>query len=440
MNGDIRAVLSRWCGSSEKNNEMNFRTLKELDCKNKRVLLRTAYDVPLVAKGRGYTVFDDTRIRASIPTIQYLLKNSCRIVIATWLGRPGGKPLEKYRLDPIGKSLSALLKRPVRKLDDSAGPTVRDAIERMKPKEIILLENVRFRKEEEKGDMKYGEMLASYGECVVFEAFPQAHRAVPSTIGLLKSSSSVAAGLNMQQEVELLSALLSNPKRPFVVILGGAKISDKIQTFMHLLSVADIFLVGGAMSLHFLKARGAKIGQSRAAEATGSKAERKKIVEMAESILSASKDVYVNLGPGLNVPKLMLPRDLVAADVPKGTARTRIIDVDHTDAVPPDWSFLDIGPATVERYAQIISCAKTIFWNGPLGLYEVPQFSHGSRGIATAIAKSAALSILGGGDTEACVKQFKLTKKMSAISAGGGASLEFLAGRELPVMKYLTAE
>lgn len=417
---------------------MNLRSLKDIDCKDKRVLLRTAFDVPLVAKGRGYAVADDTRIRASIPTIRHLLKNKCRIVIATWLGRPGGKPNEKMRLDPVAKSLSSLLKQPVKKLDDSMGPTVRDTMDRMKPREIVLLENVRFRKEEERGDMRYGATLASYGECTVFDAFAQGHRDAPSTTGLLKNSKEVAVGLAMHEEVVRLSALLGNPKRPFVVILGGAKISDKIQAFKNLLSVADIFLIGGAMAHNFLKARGAKLAQSFVEDQpVGTKGERKKIIEVAEDIMAATKDVYFNLVPGLSVPKLVLPVDLLAGDKADARAKTRVIGVDHTDSIPRDWSFFDIGPETVARYRQIIACAKTIFWNGPLGLYEVAPFSGGTRSIAEAIAKSPAQSILGGGDTEACVRQFKLAKKIDYISTGGGASLEFLSGKELPVMKYL---
>ncbi|MDO8490019.1 MAG: phosphoglycerate kinase [bacterium] len=417
---------------------MNPKSLKDIDCKNKRVVLRVAYDVPLVAKGRGFVVGDDTRIRATLSTIKHLLKNKCKIVIVTWLGRPGGVVVDKCKLDPVAKCLSALLKRPVKKLDDSAGPVIRDTIERMKPKDIILLENVRFRKEEEKGDMKYGQLLASYGDLVVFDAFPQAHRDVPSTTGLLAQAKEVAVGFDMQEEVARLGALLKKPKHPFVVVLGGAKISDKIETFRHLLSIADIFLIGGAMAHNFLKARGAKMSQSLVEDQpVGTKGERIKILEVAEEILDSTKDVFFNLGPGLNVPKLVLPIDLVAASKIDAKAETRVIGVNNSDSAPWNWTFLDIGPATVEYYAQILSHAKTVFWNGPMGYVELEKFAVGTRGVAEAITKSSAESILGGGDTEAIVRQFKLSKKITYVSTGGGASLEFLAGNEFPVMKYL---
>lgn len=416
---------------------MKLKTLEDLSLKNKHVLLRVAYDVPLAKRGNGRIVSDDSRIQSSLKTIKYLLRKNCKVILATWLGRPGGKSDERFSLDPVAVRLSELLNRKVMKLDASTGPVVRDAIGRMKPKDILLLENVRFSPEEEKGDMQYGKTLADYADAVIFDAFPQSHRNVPSTVGLLRYAKECAIGFDMQKELTELSSILSAPKRPFVVVLGGAKISDKIETFRNLLAIADIFLVGGAMCHNFLKSKGMHVGHSLVEEQPiGTKKEKKKIVSVADEIIASTKDIYMNLGKGLNVPKLVLPLDLVAADKAGAGAKRRVIDLDGADHIPWNWAYLDIGPRTVEFYSRVIERAKTVFWNGPLGYVEVDDFATGTKEIAKAVADSSARSILGGGDTEGAVRKFKLHKKFDYISTGGGAALEFLAGKELPVLSF----
>jgi len=419
---------------------MSLKTLKDISLKNKRVLFRTAYDVPIEKKGGKWIVSDDTRIQASIPTLKHLLKNNCKVVILTWLGRPGGKPDDKLKLDPVAKRLSELIRRPVKKLNDCIGPDVDRALNAMKSKDIILLENIRFHPEEEGRDEKFTEKLARLAECVVFEAFAQSHRDYPSTTGILQKLPSVA-GLHMAKELSVLQSLMKKPKVPFIVILGGAKISDKIETLRAFLSLADVILIGGAMAHNFLKVQGIKIGASYIEKDEGRtpKKETQTILQTAEELLKKTKDTFVNLGPGLNVPKLVLPIDFIAASNKDGKSiETKIISIEQNSIMPRDWMYLDIGPKTVAHYAAIIKKAKTIFWNGPLGYFEVDQFAAGTKGVAKAIAQSKAVSILGGGDTQSFVKKYRMQKKFTFVSTGGGASLELLSGKEFPVLKYLT--
>lgn len=416
-----------------------LKTLKDISLKNKRVLFRTAYDVPVEKKGQKWIVSDDTRIVASIPTLKHLLKNNCKIVILTWLGRPGGKPDDKLKADPVAKRLSELIRRPVKKLNDCIGPDVDRALAAMKPKDIILLENVRFHPEEEARDETFAKKLSALADCVVFDAFAQSHRDYPSTTGILKELPS-GAGLHMEKELSILSSLMKKPKVPFVVILGGAKISDKIETLRAFLSLADVILIGGAMAHNFLKVQGIKIGASYIEkDATLTlKKETQSILQTAEELLKKTKDTFVNLGPGLNVPKLVLPVDFVAAANKDGKmVQTKIISIEQNSIMPRDWMYLDIGPKTVLYYTSIIKKAKTVFWNGPLGYFESDQFAAGTKGIAKAIMHSKAVSILGGGDTQSFAKKYRMTKKFTFVSTGGGASLELLSGKEFPVLKYL---
>ncbi|MBI4239991.1 phosphoglycerate kinase [Candidatus Uhrbacteria bacterium] len=417
---------------------MKLKGLKDIDLKEKRVIFRVAYDVPLKEKGKHMIVTDDSRILASLPTLRYLLRKKCKVIILTWLGRPGGKRVEKLTLDPVSKRLSELLKKSVKKLDACVGPGVDLALSKMKPGDVVMLENVRFEKDEEEGNNALTKKLSKMADVVVFDAFAQSHRTAPSTTGILSAVPSVA-GLNMEEEISKLSKLLEKPKAPFVVILGGAKMSDKIETLINLLHVADVVLIGGAMAHNFLKAQGMKIAGSLVEDASHeSKKVRKKIYQIAEDILAKTKDTYVNLGSGLNMPKIVLPRDLISAhdtQSPSQTCTIELSDVHHH--IPWNWMYLDIGPKTVALYSKIIERAKTIFWNGPLGYFEESAFSHGTKGIAVAITKSKALSVLGGGDTESMIKKFKLQRKFDYISTGGGAVLEFLSGKPLPVIKYL---
>ena len=417
---------------------MKLKGLDDIDLKGKRVLFRVAYDVPLKRQGLGWIVVDDTRIKATIPTLRHLLKKKCRVIIITYLNRPGGKVVEKDRLNPVAKCLSALINRPVKKLDSCVGPDVEKSVLAMKPGEIVMLENVRFFPGEENGDTAFAEQLASYGECVVFDAFAQSHRDCPSTTGILSRLPSVC-GLNMIQELTTLTKLLSKPKYPFVVVMGGAKISDKIEALDHLLTIADIVLIGGAMAHNFLKAKGIKISASLVEDPPiDSKKRQQHMFELAENIIEKTKDIFVNLGQSHAIPKLVLPLDLIAASKATPLAKTEVVDLSSEHPLPWNWMYLDIGPKTVEYYSAIIKKAKTLFWNGPLGYCELERFSSGTRAIATAIASNRGTTIVGGGDTEAVAKSFGLQKKFNFISTGGGASFQVLAGKELPVVPYLT--
>lgn len=420
---------------------MKLKGLKDIDLKSKRILLRVAYDVPLIKKGAKWIVADDARIRASLPTLKVLLRNKCRIIITTWLGRPGGRRIEKYALDPVAKRLSELLKHPVKKVDACTGPGVNLVVSKMKPRDIVMLENVRFFADEENRKPEFARKLSTLADAVVFDAFAQSHRDVPSTTGILSLLPSVA-GINMQDEVKMLSSLLQKPKAPFVVVLGGAKISDKVEALEHLLPIADVILVGGAMAHNFLKARGIKIGNSFIEDdPVEHKRERQRVFTLAEDVLEKTKDTFFNMAEGMNVPKLVLPLDLVAARDEAPNTETAIIDLDNPlQHIHRNWMYLDIGPKTIEYYAHILSKAKTIFWNGPLGYVEMEPFERGSKAIALSIAKCKARTILGGGDTEGFVRRYRMQKKYDYISTGGGASIEFLSGKVLPVLPYLMKE
>lgn len=417
---------------------MKLKGLDDINLKGKRVLFRTAYDVPLKKQGMGWSVADDIRIAATIPTLRKLLRKKCRIIIVTWLNRPGGRVVEKDRLNPVAKTLSQLIRQPVKKLDYCLGPDVQKALASMKQGDIVMLENVRFEPGEENGDNALAEKLASYADCVVFDAFAQSHRDCPSTTGIMSRLPSVA-GLNMAKEFETLSTLLAKPKYPFVVVMGGAKISDKIEALEHLLPIADIILIGGAMAHNFFKAQGIKISASLVEDPPiDNKKRQQHMFELAEQVLEKTKGIYVNLGLKVAVPKLVLPLDLIAASKAASVAKTEIVDVSHDQPLQWNWMYLDIGPQTVEFFSSILKKAKTIFWNGPLGYCEVERFSEGTKAIARAIASNRSSTIVGGGDTEAVVRQFGLQNKFSMVSTGGGAAFHLLAGKELPVLKYLS--
>lgn len=415
---------------------MNLKGLNDSNLKGKRVILRVAYDVPLKRQGAGFMVADDTRIRASLKTVRFLVRKKCRIIIVTWLGRPGGKIIPELRLDPIARCVSALIKKPVKKLDAIIGPVVDRELGKIKPGDIVMLENVRFSPWEEHHDMRLADELAKLADAVVFDAFAQSHRDYPSTTGLLSRLPS-CCGFDMIRETVTLSGLLERPGYPFVVILGGAKISDKIDLIRHLIQKADALLIGGALSHNFLKARGIKIGASliegRSLEL---KRERRKLVTIAEDIMTEVSTTHVNLGPGLSIPKLVLPLDLVAAQK-EHTHRTRIIDLDGDATLPWNWMYMDIGPRTRTLFSRVVKRARTIFWNGPLGYIEEKQFAKGSIEVAQAIAESKGRSLVGGGDTEAFLRAYRLGSRFDYVSTGGGAVLELLSGKELPVLAFL---
>ncbi len=389
---------------------MALRIIKNTNIKNKRVLVRADFNVPLDDKG---SITDDSRIKAAIPTIDYLLKHNARIVLMSHLGRPEGKIVETLRLTPIAKRLSKLLKKKVVKTNDCIGDEVKTAVANMKPKDVILLENLRFYKEEEQNDVEFAKQLANLGEVYIDDAFGCAHRSHASVDAVTKFLPS-CAGFLMEKEVKNLSVLTKNPKKPFVVIMGGAKVSDKINVINNLVKLSDSILIGGAMMFTFYKSQGISIGKS--------KCEADKL-DIASNILKNSKN------------KIILPTDVIVADKIEAGVKTRIVSVKN---IKEHDIGLDLGPETVAVYKEIIKNAKTVFWNGPLGYAELPEFSAASNETAKFLASQKnKIVIVGGGDTVAVIQKLKLEKKFTHVSTGGGASLEFLEGKVLPGIKVL---
>lgn len=379
------------------------KTIRDTDVKGKRVLVRVDFNVPL-DDGK---VADDTRIRAALPTIQYLIEQGARVILMSHLGRPKGKVREELRLTPVAERLAELLDRPVAMAVDCVGEEVEAAVDRLRPGDVLLLENLRFHPGEEANDPEFVSRLASLGEVYVNDAFGTAHRAHASTEGVAHRLPAVA-GFLMEKELNFLSKALENPEQPFVAILGGAKISDKIGVVDNLLGKVDALLIGGGMANTFLKAQGYQVGQS--------------LVE--EESLPLAQELLDKVGR-----KLVLPVDVVVADKFDAEAQSKIVGVEE---VPPEWRILDIGPATVERFAQELYTAKTVVWNGTMGVAEFPQFAAGTQAIIEMLAESQATTIVGGGETTAAVQQAGLVEKMTHVSTGGGASLEFLEGKTLP--------
>ena len=388
--------------------------LKDLDVKGKRVFVRADFNVPL--DGDRITV--DTRIRSALPTIQYLLENDAKVILASHLGRPKGKVVEKYSLAPVAKHLSELLGRDVVKADDCIGPAVQELALKLQPGEVLLLENLRFHAEEEKNDPAFAKELASLAEVYVNDAFGTAHRAHASTAGIA-AYLPAAAGFLLEKELKFLGEALENPQRPFVAILGGAKVSDKIGVIQNLLGKVDKLLIGGGMSYTFLKARGLEIGKSLL------EADK---MDLARQLEEEAKARGV---------ELLLPVDVVVADEFSETANRKAVSVEE---IPADWEGMDIGPKTIELFQKALAGAKTVVWNGPLGVFEMEPFSTGTKAIAEALANlTDATTIIGGGDSAAAVEQLGYADKITHISTGGGASLEFLEGKELPGVAALTS-
>jgi phosphoglycerate kinase len=379
------------------------KTIRDIDVKGKRVLVRVDFNVPL-DQGK---VADDTRIRAALPTIQYLMEQGARVILMSHLGRPKGKVREELRLTPVAERLSELLDRPVAMAVDCVGEDVESAVDRLRPGNVLLLENLRFHPGEEANAPEFVSRLASLGELYVNDAFGTAHRAHASTEGVAHRLPAVA-GFLMEKELNFLSKALENPQRPFVAILGGAKISDKIGVVDNLLGKVDALLIGGGMANTFLKAQGHQVGQS--------------LVE--EESLPLARELLDKVGR-----KLVLPVDVVVADKFDAEAQSKIVGVEE---VPIEWRILDIGPVTVERFAQELYTAKTVVWNGTMGVAEFPQFAAGTQAIIEMLAESQATTIVGGGETTAAVQQAGLVEKMTHVSTGGGASLELLEGKILP--------
>jgi len=388
---------------------MNKLTIRDIELKGKRVLVRVDFNVPL-EEGR---VADDTRIRAALPTINYLRERGAKVILVTHLGRPKGVT-ETLRLDPVAKRLEEL-NIPVKKLNDCIGDDVKSVVNSMREGEVVLLENVRFYPEEEKNDPKFAEALASLADIYVNDAFGTAHRAHASTEGVARILPAVA-GFLMEKEISFFSKVLENPERPFIAVLGGAKVSDKIGVIKNLLNKVDCLLIGGGMAYTFLKALGYEVGRSICEEDK---------ISLAKELIALAKEKNVDF---------VLPMDVVIADRFAPDANTRIVSVSQ---IPSDWEGLDIGPETVKTFSEKVLMAKTIVWNGPLGVFEMDAFSSGTRKVGEAIASTDALKVVGGGETAEAVEKFGLTDKMTHVSTGGGASLEFLEGKVLPGVAIL---
>jgi len=379
------------------------KTVRDIAVKGKRVLVRVDFNVPL----ENGKVADDTRIRAALPTIRYLLEQGAAVILMSHLGRPKGKVQDELRLDPVARRLSQLLGRDVGKLDDCVGPEVLRAAKSLEPGQVLLLENLRFHPEEEQNDPDFARQLASLADVYVNDAFGTAHRAHASTAGVAAHLPAVA-GLLLERELEVLGTVLAHPARPFVAILGGAKVSSKIGVIRSLLTKVDLLLVGGGMANTFLKAQGHDVGESLA--------EDDRLV-MAREILEQAGE------------KLVLPVDVVVADAFADDANVQIVGVDQ---VPAGWRILDIGPRTVSLFDEKLASAATVVWNGPMGVFEFPRFAAGTIALASSLASSEATTIVGGGDSIAALQQAGLADKMTHVSTGGGASLEFLEGNVLP--------
>jgi len=379
------------------------KTIRDIDIKGKKVLVRVDFNVPLNETGVG----DDTRIRAALPTIQYLLDGGAAVILCSHLGRPKGGPDPKYSLRPVAEHLSSLIGKPVKFSSDCIGPEAKEAAEELKPGEVLMLENTRFHAEEEKNDAEMARQLASLADLYVNDAFGTAHRAHASTEGVTHFLPA-AAGFLLEKEIKYLGQVMANPQRPFVAIMGGAKISDKIGVIKNLLTRADAILIGGGMANTFMKAQGLAVADS--------------LVE--DDSLGIARDLFEEAGG-----KIHLPVDMVVANQFAADAESKTLKVQN---VPDGWRILDIGPETVKAFRAIIATARTVVWNGPMGVFEFPKFAEGTFGVAKAVADSAAVSVIGGGESVAAIQQSGLADKITHISTGGGASLEMLEGLELP--------
>ena len=382
---------------------MNKKTVKDIDLKGKRVLMRVDFNVPM----QDGKVTDDKRIKASLPTIKYVLDQGASLILMSHLGRPKGGPDPEFSLRPAAEVLSSHLGIPVKMAPDCVGPEVEAMAKELKPGEVLMLENTRFHKGEEKNDLELAKQMAALADIYVNDAFGSAHRAHSSTEGVARFLPAVS-GFLMEQELEYLGRAVANPEHPYIAILGGAKISDKINVVESLLTKADKLIIGGGMANTFLAAKGLNMQDSLV---------EKESLDTAKSIMEKSGD------------KLILPVDAVIADKFDAEANTQTVDVDK---IPPGWRMMDAGPKTLELYKQALNGAKLIVWNGPVGVFEMPKFAEGTFALARLLAASGATTVIGGGDSASAVKKAGVAKQMTHVSTGGGASLEFLEGKELP--------
>ncbi len=386
---------------------MAKKTIKDIDLKGKRVLMRVDFNVPLDDK---LNITDDIRIRSAVPTIKYAIDQGAKVILMSHLGRPDGKVVDSLRLTPVAKKLEELLGKKVTKTDDCTGDAVKKTVAAMKPGDVVLLENLRFHAEEEKNDPAFAKELASLGDVFVNDAFGTAHRAHASTEGVTKYLPSVA-GFLLEKEIRYLGQTVDDPKRPFVAILGGAKVKDKIKVIDNLLNKVDALIIGGGMAYTFLKAKGKTIGNSK----------------LDKDGFDTAK-LALDKAAKKNIP-ILLPIDHVIGDKFDASANTKIVGED----IPDGWMGLDIGPKTIKLFEDKLKDAKTIIWNGPMGVFEMDKFAKGTKDIAIFLAGlKGAITIIGGGDTAAAMLKFKVEDKMTHISTGGGASLEYLEGRGLP--------
>ncbi len=390
-------------------------SVTDVDLKGKRVLMRVDLNVPLSDDGKK--VADDTRIAAALPTIRYVLEKGGRLILMSHLGRPKGQVREDLRLAPVAERLAELLGKPVRMAPDCVGEEVEKLASGLAEGEVLLLENLRFHKGETKNDPAFASELAKLGDVYVNDAFGTMHRAHASTEGVTKYLKERAAGFLVAKELEAFSRALEAPEKPFIAILGGAKVSDKIGVIENLLSKVDSLLIGGGMAYTFEKAQGHAIGNSLVEDDK---------LDLARELLGKAKEKGV---------EVVLPVDHVAADEYKADARTKVVGVGQ---IPDGWEGLDIGPKTIQAFKEVIAGAKTIIWNGPVGVFEMEPFATGTREVARAVAESGAVSVLGGGDSARAVKEAGVAGEMTHISTGGGASLELLEGRTLPGVASLT--
>ena len=387
---------------------MNKKTVKDIDVNGKKVLVRCDFNVPIDSETGKIT--DNRRIRAALPTIQYLLDHNAKVILCSHLGRPKGEFNLKYSLKPVAEELSKLLNKDVKLAKDVIGESAKELTSNMKEGDIVLLENVRFHKEEEQNDPEYSKALASMAEIYVNDAFGTAHRAHSSTTGVADYLPAVS-GFLIEKELEFLGGALENPKHPFVAILGGAKVSDKIGVIENLLDKVDTLIIGGGMAYTFYKAQGHHIGTSICEEDK---------LELAKSILEKAQEKGV---------KLLLPVDNHVSSEYSNNGEEKMVD---STEIPDGFMGLDIGPKTIEKFEEAVKDAKTVVWNGPLGVCEFDKFATGTKAVATMLSKLDAITIIGGGDSAAAIEKLGLADKMTHISTGGGASLEFLEGKTLP--------
>jgi phosphoglycerate kinase len=391
---------------------MNKKTVRDVDVAGKRVLVRVDFNVPLDAQQH---ITDDTRIKAALPTIQYLLDRGAAVILMSHLGRPDGKAVDSLRMTPVVQRLSELLHKPVLAASDSIGADVEAQAKALQPGQVLLLENLRFHKEEEKNNAEFARQLASLGDVYVNDAFGTAHRAHASTEGVTSHLDAVAAGFLLEKEINFLGSALENPKRPFAAVVGGAKVSDKIAVLDRLITVADIILIGGGMANTFLAAQGYEIGESLFEEGK---------LETARELVARAHQRNI---------ALHLPSDIVIADQFAADAQHRTVPIYQVPA--QGWRILDVGPATVANFRSALESASTILWNGTLGVAEMPAFAAGTNALIDILVErtqAGATTIIGGGDSAAAVEHAGATDKMTHVSTGGGASLEFLEGRTLP--------